>query len=126
MSAVPVSCCIILKDGHVVIAQKPSGAWEFPGGKLEHGETMFGCAIREVMEELGIIIQPVTLLEGHEITTGEGKKYHLVPVVSQYVSGEILLTEHISARWVPLDELLAVNWSDADRVLLATFFEYLG
>jgi 8-oxo-dGTP diphosphatase len=60
--AIEVTAAIIVEDGRVLIARRPPGgrhpgAWEFPGGKVETGETHAECLARELLEELGIIVE---------------------------------------------------------------------
>lgn len=61
-----VACALVDADGRVLIAQRPegkamAGLWEFPGGKLEQGETPEACLVRELREELGITTKPACL-----------------------------------------------------------------
>ena len=61
-----VACALVDADGRVLIAQRPqgkamAGLWEFPGGKLETGETPEQCLVRELHEELGIVTKPACL-----------------------------------------------------------------
>ena len=61
-----VACALVDADGRVLIAQRPlgkalAGLWEFPGGKLEAGETPEDCLVRELQEELGILTKPACL-----------------------------------------------------------------
>lgn len=121
---IPVSCCIIRKEGRILVAQKSSGVWEFPGGKLEQGESMLACAEREVLEEMGISVRAVKELTPHRISTAGGNAYDLVPVVCDFVQGELVLHEHADAQWVEEKNLYTVDWGEADRLLLATYFSY--
>lgn len=89
------------------------GSWEFPGGKLEEGESPESCLIREVREELSIDIQitgsltPVT----HAYP---GKTIHLLPFLATWESGTILLAEHAQLRWLEQKDLLSLAWAPAD------------
>lgn len=61
-----VACALVDADSRVLIAQRPegkalAGLWEFPGGKLEQGETPEDCLVRELYEELGIVTKPACL-----------------------------------------------------------------
>ena len=61
-----VACALIDVDGRVLIAQRPAGKpmaglWEFPGGKVENGERLEETLIRELLEELGIVVQEACL-----------------------------------------------------------------
>jgi 8-oxo-dGTP diphosphatase len=60
--AITVTAAIIIEEGKVLITRRPPGgrhpgAWEFPGGKVEPGETPAGCLARELSEELGIVVE---------------------------------------------------------------------
>ncbi len=64
---IDVGCGVIFKDQKILIAQRPpnshlGGYWEFPGGKKEKGENLFECLVREIEEELGVIVNPFETL----------------------------------------------------------------
>lgn len=93
------------------------GRWEFPGGKVEHGEKPEDALRREIEEELGLRIEV-----GDHIGRGraEGTRHHVVLDVyrATVVGGELRLHEHADARWLHADELDSVPWADADRPVL--------
>lgn len=118
MNLIPVTYVVLLHEGKVMAAQRAvhmdlPGSWEFPGGKIEEGESPETCLIREVREELTIEIRitgsltPVT----HPYPS---KTIHLLPFLATWVSGTIQLTEHAQIRWLGRNELLSVNWAPAD------------
>ena len=93
------------------------GLWEFPGGKIEEGETPQQALIREIKEELS-----ATIKVGDLITTIEYDypTFHLSMDCfwAEVVSGELMLKEAEDAKWLSKDELDTVNWLPADRELI--------
>ena len=92
-----------------------AGRWEFPGGKVEQGESDAGSLVREVDEELGVRIRVVRWLAGAEEI---GDRYLLRVALAVLLDGEPAPTEHDEVRWLAADELDAVDWLDADRPFL--------
>jgi 8-oxo-dGTP diphosphatase len=108
----------VLVDGKVLCAKRPPGGpigemWEFPGGKIEPGETHRQALVRECQEELGIIVQPkyelaeCTMNYPHGLIT-------LTTFLCDLVTGEPTLTEHAEIRWVSIIELHQLNWAPLD------------
>jgi len=119
MEVVSVSCALIFLDGKVLCAQRSGGMslpglWEFPGGKIEEGESSEACLIREIKEELAISISLVSSLLTKDHSYSEGKVIRLMPFVCVWESGEISLLEHRAIRWLAKQELKKVNWAPAD------------
>lgn len=111
----------ILDAGRVLAARRTTppeaaGRWEFPGGKVEPGETSEGALTREVAEELGCTIVVDAWLEGR---VPIGEKYVLSVAVARLVSGTPTPHEHDLVRWLSADELEDVDWLDPDRPFLA-------
>ena len=93
------------------------GKWEFPGGKLEAGETSQQALIREIQEELDIKIEVGELIDTIEYAY---PTFHLSMdcFLCVVVDGEIILKEAEAARWLGKDELYSVDWLPADIALI--------
>lgn len=109
---------VIIQDGLVLCAQRgPSGAlaglWEFPGGKIEAGETARIALIREIDEELRC-----TVTVGDEVTTTRHEyDFGFVTLTTFYcdlVAGTPVLTEHTDVRWLTPAALHELAWAPAD------------
>ncbi len=109
---------VFLRNGTVFAARRGPdkalpGLWEFPGGKIEPGETAEEALARELKEELLIDAHVGT----HLITTQQNYDFGVVNLSTYYCelrSGEPQLTEHTEARWVPYSQLLDLEWAPAD------------
>jgi len=126
---IKVTCAIIERGGLVLAAQRSSSMhlplrWEFPGGKLKAGEDETECLIREVREELSIKITPERRLRESAYDYGD-KHVLLIPYVCRFVSGEIVLLEHVEARWLNPEELESLNWCAADIPVLREYLSSL-
>ena len=122
---ISVSCAIIERDGLVLAAQRSHKMsmplkWEFPGGKIDPGETSQACLLRELVEEMGILIRvgralpPVThAYPGFTVT--------LYPFVCTIASGEIQLHEHADAVWLPGHRLCELDWAEADAPVIESY-----
>ena len=117
----------IVRDGRVLAARRTApasaaGRWEFPGGKVEPGETEADSLVREVEEELGVQIRVARWLEGAEEI---GERYVLRVAVASLDGGEPVPTEHDEVRWLAVEQLLDVDWLDADRPFLPALSDLL-
>lgn len=87
--------------------------WEFPGGKIEEGETKEEALKREIQEELGCTIK---VFDAVEDTTYEYDKFivRLETFMSKVISGTPVISEHAEIKWVSREELPLLNWAPAD------------
>ena len=119
-----VAAIIHDEEGRIFATQRGYGEWknwwEFPGGKMEEGETPEEALRREIWEELEtrmVIERLVTTVEW------DYPKFHLTMHCfwCSIESGSLTLNEHEAARWLSKDELDSVNWLPADRIVVEYF-----
>ena len=119
---IKVTCACIVKGGRILVTQRGPESdhpflWEFPGGKKKQHETVEECILREIMEELELeieIIKPMVSVQHNYIT----KQIELIPFLCSLRSGKLKLNEHIDYKWVELDELYKLPFSEADEKLI--------
>lgn len=99
-----------------------AGRWEFPGGKVEAGESPEQALVREIAEELHVAI----LVTGWLAETSPiGTDYVLTIALAELVGGEPVPCEHDEIRWLFADQLGDVDWLEPDRPFLAELREIL-
>ena len=124
MKTIKVVAAVIHKDGKIFATQRGYGDykdyWEFPGGKIEPGETSEQAIVREIQEELATVIAPDRFLTTVEY---DYPAFHLSMdcFLCHVVTGKLELLEHESAKWLSKDQLRSVAWLPADLQVI----EYL-
>ncbi len=118
MQNISVACAIIKENGKILVTQRSEVMrmplkWEFPGGKIDSGETPAQCLKRELMEELGIEVdvgralpQLTHLYPDFSIT--------LVPFLCAITGGRLTLHEHKTFAWLSPEDLNGLDWAAAD------------
>jgi 8-oxo-dGTP diphosphatase len=112
-----VIACVIERDGRLLVCQRPAhkrhgGLWEFPGGKLEEGETPLAAARRELAEELAMAVTGVGPAEFAVVDPGSRYRIEFVPAEAE---GEPRCIEHPRVAWLEEPELLSVPLAPSDR-----------
>ena len=121
-NCVEVSAALVIRDGRILITQRHAdahlgGLWEFPGGKLEAGETFEQCLVREIREELGVEIAVGEMFEEVAHRYPE-KSVHLKFFICRVVSGEPQPLDCAAVKWVKQTELADFEFPAADLRLL--------
>ena len=121
MKKIEVVAAILHRDGAYFATQRGygefEGMWEFPGGKIEPGESRDVALKREIQEELGVDI----VIEDLICTTEyDYPSFHLTMhcYLCSIETGEIELREHKSARWLTAETLDSVEWLPADKEVI--------
>lgn len=129
MKTVNVVAAIIIKDKKIFATQRGYGefkdGWEFPGGKVEKGETTENAIVREIKEELDTVIE---VIEYFDTVEYDYPNFHLSMkcYICTVVSGKLELLEHEAAKWLDKDSLDSVAWLPADLGLVDKLKDYLS
>lgn len=121
MKTINVVAAVIRKDNKIFATQRGygdfKGGWEFPGGKIEAGETPEMALKREIEEELETEIKVGALIDTIEY---DYPTFHLSMRCfwCEVLSGELVLKEHEAAKWLSKENLYSVDWLPADVELV--------
>lgn len=128
MKNMKVVAAIIIDDNKVFATQRGYGefkdGWEFPGGKIEEGETPEEALVREIQEELETKISVKDKIDTVEY---DYPNFHLSMdcFVCNIIEGNLTLKEHEAAKWLAKDELYSVEWLPADIGLIEKIKKYI-
>jgi 8-oxo-dGTP diphosphatase len=116
------------REGRILIARrKPEitlgGYWEFPGGKIEAGETPAACAARELREEMDVHIETGDTLMETVHDYGGGKVVRLIAVRAILLGGHMKLHDHDDIRWVTISEMGDYLFAPADEAIVERLVE---
>ena len=126
MKTVRVVAAIIIHNNKVFATQRGYGefkdGWEFPGGKIETGETPEEALVREVKEELDTEVEVRELMDTVEY---DYPTFHLSMdcFICRILSGNLVLKEHEDAKWLTREQLDSVDWLPADLGLISKIKE---
>jgi 8-oxo-dGTP diphosphatase len=117
-----VTAALVRRGGRLLAAQRPEGetrggCWEFPGGKIEVGESPEGCLARELHEELALEVS----VRDHYLSVTHDYpdvRVHLHAYLCEVAGGTPTPLEHQRIRWLSPQELPALSWSEADRPIV--------
>jgi mutator protein MutT len=117
-AAIVVLAAVIERNGQFLVCQRPrhkqhGSLWEFPGGKLESGETLLMAAKRELAEELGL---HVTSVGRTRASLREADSRLVINFVEVEADGEPQLFEHEAFQWLAAPELLAIPLAPCDKL----------
>ena len=109
---------VIIENDKILCAQRgPSKSlplkWEFPGGKIEAGETPQEALSREIKEEMQCKVEIGGQVE-HTVYEYEFGIVHLTTFYCKLMEGRPVLTEHVAIKWLAPDQLTSLDWAPAD------------
>ena len=128
MKTIRVVAAIIIENGKVFATQRGYGefkdGWEFPGGKIDAGETPEEALVREIKEELDTEVEVKELLDTVEY---DYPNFHLSMdcFICKIKAGDLVLKEHEAAAWLTQETLYSVDWLPADQGLIPQIETYL-
>ena len=120
---IDVAIALVWKDGHLLVSRRLEqahlgGYWEFPGGKLEAGESAKACAEREVLEEVAVAVR-ARAERSRIVYEYEDRVVTLLPVDCDWLSGEPAPLRVAEVRWANPNELAELRFPPANEPLLS-------
>jgi len=120
VKTIRVAAACILRNSRVLIARRSygdlAGRWEFPGGKVEPGESSKQALVREIREEMAVDITVDSFLMTREY---DYPQFHLTMdcFLCTLRSDHMILNSHTGVRWIPLDDTESIGWVPADEAV---------
>lgn len=115
---------LVVFEKSILVAKRKSTSldsknlWEFPGGKVEPGEEDPQALQREILEELGIIIETCTLIHSHQFQNPIGRSIELHLYGTFIQDSEFECREHDEVRWVPIQQIADVDFLESNKVFV--------
>ena len=115
---IKVVAAVIEKNGKFLLCKRGTGGncpflWEFPGGKIEEGETPFDAIIREIREELSVEIEPEEIFLEYPFSYPD-KEIYFYFIRAKIISEDIKPTFHVDTKWLSPMELDTLEYCPAD------------
>lgn len=129
MKTIKVVAAIIIDGENIFATQRGygefEGGWEFPGGKIEDGETPEDALVREIKEELDTVVEVGELIDTVEY---DYPNFHLSMdcFICSIKEGDLVLKEHSAAKWLTKETLDSVDWLPADEGLVEKIRTYMN
>lgn len=110
---------ILIREGKILCCKRGPGRslaylWEFPGGKIEKGETPWEALSRELQEELKIKVKVEPEVFEESSYDYEFGTVKMKTIICHLEKGEPILTEHVALKWLPVTELEILEWAPVD------------
>lgn len=120
-----VAVGVLQKDGKILVCQRKKGSryglkWEFPGGKLESGETILDCLKRELSEELSVVIHGLERVETQSASYEDGGMFEVAYCFVSSFTGEPWNTMFEEIRWVTVPELKTMEILEGNKAFVAS------
>ena len=117
MKTIQVAAAVIVDGSRIFATQRGYGPykdwWEFPGGKIEQGETSEDALRREILEELDTVIEIERKLTTVEYDYPEFH-LHMECFLAKIIKGDLVLKEHEASKWLSLNETDSLKWLPSD------------